>query len=356
MCSIHDERPPYVCLTGHVSSKAIHKHFAGEEGSDYATTLRSLFDGSKTTRGKKVKDLKLKSFQEIKAIRTKYSKMFDLENFQQKYVKLIRRWVDTALPIPNLVKCGYGKTIEQDAEEEEEEVEEATTSDKENFEFEDARDEFSQSSNENEPVRKPKKSSQDSKPKSKSRNEAQAFLDVPDNDDEETESKLNQLKRKRDSFGKKVKDPIDESVALAASLPVREKTSSAKKSRLAASGGRETMSKFYEKKKSAVQLKWNDSDEETPSDADDELKMSKVPERLKAKEESKPAVKPIQVAASPRPGKRKRFTKEEDDAIMKGIERFGPGQWANIKSHHPMELKDRSTVQIKDRYRTLTKE
>ena len=152
MCCIHDERPLYVCLTGHVFSKAIHKHFAGEEESDYATTLGSLFDGSKTTRGKKVKDPKLKSFQEIKAIRTKYSKMFDLENFQQKYVKLIRRWVDTSLPIPNLVKCGYGKTIEQDAEEEEEEVEEATTSDKENFEFEDARDEFSQSSNENEHI------------------------------------------------------------------------------------------------------------------------------------------------------------------------------------------------------------
>lgn len=286
--------------------------------------------------------------------------MFDLENFQQKYVKLIRRWADTALPIPNLVKCGYGKTVQQD-DEEEEEVEEAITSDKENFEFEDARDEFSQSaasSNEpqtKQPARKRNKSGEDSKPNSKSQNEAQAFLDVPDIE-EEKESKMKQLKRKRDSFGKKVKDPIDESVALAASLPVREKTSSAKKSRLAIGGGKETMRNLYEKKKSAMQLKWNDTDDESSSDEDDELKMSKVPDRLKVKEESKPAAQPIQVAASSRPGKRKRFTKEEDDAIMKGIERFGPGQWANIKSHYPMELKDRSTVQIKDRYRTLTKE
>jgi hypothetical protein len=86
------------------------------------------------------------------------------------------------------------------------------------------------------------------------------------------------------------------------------------------------------------------------------LKISQVPERLKRAEDSKPAPINIQLPGQQSgPAKRKRFTAEEDQAILTGVERFGAGKWTEIKSTFPMELRDRNTVQIKDRYRTLTK-
>ena len=53
--------------------------------------------------------------------------------------------------------------------------------------------------------------------------------------------------------------------------------------------------------------------------------------------------------------KRKRWTDEEKDIVRKGIARHGVGHWAMIKSDWPMELRDRTSVQIKDCYRTMLK-
>ncbi len=53
--------------------------------------------------------------------------------------------------------------------------------------------------------------------------------------------------------------------------------------------------------------------------------------------------------------KRKRWTDEEKDIVRKGIRRHGVGHWAMIKSDWPMELRDRTSVQIKDCYRTMLK-
>ena len=53
--------------------------------------------------------------------------------------------------------------------------------------------------------------------------------------------------------------------------------------------------------------------------------------------------------------KRKRWTDEEKDIIRKGIARHGVGHWAMIKSDWPMDLRDRTSVQIKDCYRTMLK-
>ncbi len=54
-------------------------------------------------------------------------------------------------------------------------------------------------------------------------------------------------------------------------------------------------------------------------------------------------------------GKRMKFTDSEDAAIRNGVERFGVGRWAGIKSYYHIDLADRTPVQIKDRWRTLTK-
>ena len=53
--------------------------------------------------------------------------------------------------------------------------------------------------------------------------------------------------------------------------------------------------------------------------------------------------------------KRKMFTEEEDRAIKLGVERFGVGKWVEIKDHYSMSLGDRTSVQIKDRWRNLSK-
>jgi hypothetical protein len=53
--------------------------------------------------------------------------------------------------------------------------------------------------------------------------------------------------------------------------------------------------------------------------------------------------------------KRKRWTDEEKEAVKQGIAQHGVGRWALIKSDWAMELRDRTSVQIKDCYRTMLK-
>jgi hypothetical protein len=51
-------------------------------------------------------------------------------------------------------------------------------------------------------------------------------------------------------------------------------------------------------------------------------------------------------------GQRKKFSQEEKDAIRLGIERFGVGRWAEIKVYYDVELRDRTSVNIKARHMT----
>mmetsp|Transcript_8402 Transcript_8402/g.18944 ORF Transcript_8402/g.18944 Transcript_8402/m.18944 type:complete len:1013 (+) Transcript_8402:439-3477(+) len=53
--------------------------------------------------------------------------------------------------------------------------------------------------------------------------------------------------------------------------------------------------------------------------------------------------------------KRKKWTEEEKDAVREGVEAYGVGRWAVIKSEWAMALQDRTSVQIKDCYRTMLK-
>jgi len=51
--------------------------------------------------------------------------------------------------------------------------------------------------------------------------------------------------------------------------------------------------------------------------------------------------------------RRKKFTQEEVQAIKEGVEKYGVGKWKAIKDNSGGRLDNRSTVQIKDKYRTL---
>jgi hypothetical protein len=50
---------------------------------------------------------------------------------------------------------------------------------------------------------------------------------------------------------------------------------------------------------------------------------------------------------------RRRFTADESEAIKEGIAIYGKGKWVEIKELAGDRLLDRSTVQIKDRYRSM---
>ena len=54
--------------------------------------------------------------------------------------------------------------------------------------------------------------------------------------------------------------------------------------------------------------------------------------------------------------KGKPFTTLETNAIVLGLRQFGIGRWKDIKEAYPIELAERSSGQIKDRYRTLVKQ
>ena len=323
--------------------KGINDLFAGcDEDNDFVIILTSLLTKSKSTK-KKSKESSLKSFDEIKAIYTDYSRVFDLEKFQAKFLKLIRQWAHMVLPFPDLAKCGYGG-VNVNRNENVGETEENTLSVEEDIDYGNANNGgmSEESSCEQEKASKPKK-----QPK----NAEDAVFDGSD-EISEAQPEMHALKRKRDSFGKKVKDPLDASIAYAAGLPSRTEN------RHSAVRSEEVMPKFYQKMESAQRLEWtSDDDGESSEDEVGDLTMSNVPERFNLQTESKPDVKSVQTSgqSSAPPKKRKKFTDEEDNAIMKGIDRFGVGKWAEIKSHFPMELRDRGTVQIKDRYRTLTK-
>ncbi|KAI5076040.1 hypothetical protein GOP47_0008105 [Adiantum capillus-veneris] len=49
---------------------------------------------------------------------------------------------------------------------------------------------------------------------------------------------------------------------------------------------------------------------------------------------------------------RRRWTDDEEDALKRALQKFGPGHWKEIKEYEPL-LVNRSTIQIKDKYRLL---
>ena len=56
--------------------------------------------------------------------------------------------------------------------------------------------------------------------------------------------------------------------------------------------------------------------------------------------------------------KRIPYSKEEKDTLLMGVERFGTGEWVKIRSYYDevFSVNNRSNVNLKDLYRTLTKD
>lgn len=294
--------------------------------------------------------LHLKSFGEIKQTFALYSRKFDLELFQHRFIQLIRRWSDLVLPVPELSSLGYGCT---NASADVNRKPMVTLDDKENMP--------GSGTGTAKKSRRRQKSKDRRKPPPDDNDpsfENAADDDIVDSSSEEERGEKmgasNNLKRKTKALMKKVKDPLDECVAIAQSArPLKNAEDSGSEDDSTDDDEKAVKTPSFRKKKKSTRLSFTDS--ESDDSEEEGVTLSEVPTRYKPK---KHANSPMQITVSHKCSarkKRKRFTEVEDGAIRNGVEEFGVGRWTEIKAMHAMELRDRTCVQMKDRWRTLTK-
>lgn len=130
-------------------------------------------------------------------------------------------------------------------------------------------------------------------------------------------------------------DPMQEILAKAASARRRmpNKTTAA------------TASTMYDKKPSAKQVQFFDSESEEDEEG---VQLSDLPIRDKLLVRVATA-SPAAVSSPRNHGKRMRFSEDEKRAIREGVRKFGVGKWSYIKSEYAIILKNRTTINIKVR-------
>jgi hypothetical protein len=181
--------------------------------------------------------------------------------------------------------------------------------------------------------------------------EESLFYNANDDEAEVDSDAIEDLKRSRSLLMKNVKDPLADCVAEAQSARVLRDDDSDELTDMPKSTEKKIKTpRFRKEKKSTHTLKFNSSESEDDSD-EEGVKLSEVPERYTSKRKPQE----IQIGELSMKKTRTRFTEAEDEAIRDGVDRFGSGKWVDIKSHYSMVLKNRDTVQIKDRWRTLNK-
>jgi hypothetical protein len=116
-------------------------------------------------------------------------------------------------------------------------------------------------------------------------------------------------------------------------------------------------SKLLEKKRSAIRLQFQDEIDEDEDDEPANVTLSDLPNRAKGKGKSPARLPPDQGIFTPtgRVERRRFWTEEETIALKEGVRTLGTGRWANIKSDHEYILRNRTSVQIKDKWRTMKK-
>lgn len=225
---------------------AIKEEFGEIEESEHARVLSDLLVANEKRPDLPARygGLSLKPVSYIRELRTAHLRWFSLERFQIKFLRLVRRWADLALPLPELSRLGYGVGVTSAC----------------------------------------------------------------------------------DACRRMVTLPSPQ----AANAP---------------------RSSTFTKKKLSEQFMSFTSDGAEESDrggnAVDAVPASDAPVRRQAPQ----AALVSSAAAAGR--KRRKFTDVEDEAIRKGIDECGFGNWKQIKAKYCMQLRNRSAIQVKDRARTL---
>ncbi|KAL7551416.1 hypothetical protein ACHAWF_017653 [Thalassiosira exigua] len=333
-------------------NSAIEEQFRDEDDSEHGRILKDLLEvNKKINRSTRSVGLHLKSLSEITAIYDIHSRYFDLERFQNKFLKLIGLWADMVLPLPELVRVNYSST---GASEDRKPM--ASLIGKENVNA------LSADPDENyspfDASARDRKRQKRGKHLASSVGAAAATTqreEVDDNVELSSEEEVDRkcggasedLNRKRKAFSKKVKDPLQKSLAIAESARTSQNDEESEDDEGRKERGEKAVKGPSFHKKMGYQLEFSDSDSENQQG------LSEVPSPWKGKEMAPRDIPVISRKQSAR--KRRKFTPTEDAAIRNGVDRFGAGQWANIKAFYAVELKDRDQVQIKDRWRTLNK-
>jgi hypothetical protein len=192
------------------------------------------------------------------------------------------------------------------------------------------------------------------------------FLDAKtDHDDDtkqpaKTQAELEELRKDRAAlYTKHGDDPLAETLTAAAGAQgvARKRKHDEVEDDDKGGDSNERDSTLLEKKKSAIRLRFRDDDVDDNDEEDDlgNVTLSDLPNRAKAKAKSPGRLPPDQGVFTPsgRVQKRRFWSEEETMAVKDGVRNHGTGKWAEIKSHHEHILRNRTSVQIKDKWRTM---
>jgi hypothetical protein len=178
-----------------------------------------------------------------------------------------------------------------------------------------------------------------------------------------TQAELEELRKDRAALNTKHgNDPLADSLTAAAGAQAvaRKRNHDAINDGDEDGVGHERDSTLLEKKKSAIRLQFQDDIDEDDDEEDDEpgnVTLSDLPNRAKAKAKSPKKLAPDQgiFTSTGRVEQRRFWTEEETIALKEGVRTLGTGRWADIKSDHEYILRNRTSVQIKDKWRTMKK-
>jgi hypothetical protein len=108
----------------------------------------------------------------------------------------------------------------------------------------------------------------------------------------------------------------------------------------------------------------NELDRDDEEDAEERAKLSELPDRARSNKSKRSAATAFR-GTDPDDGifdqstglvlKRRRWTDEEKTAVKEGVKAHGVGHWVKIKDDYPEILRNRTAIQIKDCWRTMTK-
>lgn len=219
----------------------------------------------------------------------------------------------------------------------------------------------------------PKRAKQQTPPARPKRTRRALHVDESENDDDENEEQSNeQIQALRTSArnlqisSSKVPDPIEEAMASAGEVPQSRiitrggaRTRGQANAEAAASSVSEKPS-MLDKKPSATEVPWTDTDQGSGTDSDeiehsdDELSLSRAKSPRKfspLRRASAPARKRL---SSPSRYKRKRWSEEEEQMLINGVKEYGEGKWAEILEHYGFSAM-RTNIDLKDKWRNLKK-
>ena len=151
-------------------------------------------------------------------------------------------------------------------------------------------------------------------------------------------------------------DPLDES---------REIAAQAKRQRDTSEGGDPESPDFASSKRVKPMLAISQElDKDDEEDEEERARLSEIPEKLRsAKVKRSPATafrgqdpdEGIFDASTGLVLKRRRWSEEEKTAVKEGVRKHGVGHWVKIKDEYADILRNRTAIQIKDCWRTMTK-